>query len=59
MGGLACDRADDGIYADTPRIIVVPVIENVDPFGGASQDLTIVGFAAFFIESASYDRIQE
>ena len=48
--------ATDGTYAETPRIIVVPVIEDPDPFGGASQDLVIAGFAAYFIESSAYDK---
>lgn len=43
----------DGTYDYDSRIVMVPVVENVDVNG--RNELTVVGFAAFFIESFDKD----
>lgn len=47
-------------FADTPRLIIMPVIK--DPLGtiqGRSEPVEIVGFAGFFIESAKSVKIDD
>lgn len=49
--------AEDGSYASTPRIVIFPIVQNPEGWvSGAAQDLLIVDFAGFFIESATYDK---
>lgn len=48
------DYEATGVYQNTPRLIIVPIVE--DPGGNLAgrKSLTVVGFAAFFIEDFEY-----
>lgn len=50
---LSTYDSESGTYTDTPRIVITPIVK--DPGGDLSghKQLTVVGFAAFFIESYS------
>lgn len=44
-----------GSYTDTPRIVITPIVHDPGGTLNGRSDLTVVGFAAFFIESQDSD----
>ncbi|MBI2844113.1 MAG: Tad domain-containing protein [Armatimonadetes bacterium] len=44
-----------GVYPDTSRLVIVPIVEDLSGAGTGLTELTVVGFAAFFIDSYDPD----